>query len=245
MKRILFACLAAMMLLVPGVANAQQTKSAKYYSQAASRLQNEVVALKKEILEYYPQIGSINNINAKTVAHASEVLSCGNMMEMKESVYIEIAYSKIRIKNFYINQLKAVKSANQRQVLVDDHDECAKEVSNMGDVMGVLSSMENFGGSMAGLEYSAAELKVYEAWYSALSKGNKTRVSQKEATNLIRKMRAVWKKEYQNMRAQLSGSDFRDGLKNYDNDMKKYMNNLEAMFAKKTPYRWLANTFKF
>lgn len=247
MKRILFACLASMMLFAaPTSANAHEVKSKKYYEQYVANLKETNVTLKKEIMEYCPeQFPTINSVTTSYVKKASEKLSGGSMLDMKQSVYMEIAYKKVQINDIYANGISVASKANVKQMQVDDYEEYSAWVKNMAEVMGELSALDNFGGSMAGLEYAAAELNVYEAWFNMKTKGSSMRVTSAQAKAFVAKMRSTCDEKYKSQMENFDGEDMVDALKQSKDRVTKAIDNLEALFQQKAPGKWLVDTFVF
>lgn len=245
MKKTILLCLASLMLcFFPLCMNAQQSKTTKNPTQTVAYLKSEITKLKKSMMEFYPDFRSVKNINATTVKRASNKLSGGSMLDMKYSVYIEIAYTSVLINEKYISRINAAANAKAKQAIVDEYNECSESVEHMSLIMGEITSLESIGGSMAGLEYSAAELDVYNAWHQALKKGSKERITAPQAKKLISNMRSNWKSVYKDMLGNLTDSDYTEAINSSNERVTEAINKLNSLFTKKAPYKWFANTFK-
>lgn len=245
MKKTLLLCLASLMLcFFPLCMNAQQSKTTQNPAQTVAYLKSEITKLKKSMMEFYPDFRSVKIINATTVKRASNKLSGGSMLDMKYSVYLEIAYTNVLINEKYISRINAAANAKAKQTIVDEYNECSESVEHMALVMGEMTSLESIGGSMAGLQYSAAELDIYNAWHQALKKGSKDRITAPQAKKLVSQMRSNCKTVYTDMLENVLDSDYTDAIKESNKRVTSAINSLNTLFTKKTPYKWFANTFK-
>lgn len=245
MNKKISTILAALVLLIFSAtlwANSM-TGHSEDVTEVLTLLKKKVQARQKEMLADYPKFGSISKINKETVAKACEILEGGNMYDMKLSVELNTSYTQICIYNWYINSINTEKTPATKQELANEFQELEKLMDVLSSIKGDMASTENFGGSMARLDYNCGVDEVYTDWFSALQKKPRPtqRATSEDARIFLEKQRNEWKGTYEVMAEDelFEEEIYQTELKNLNEQMLEYLDELSALFAKKNPFCWV------
>lgn len=227
------------MWLCPVGTQAQVASSAGL-QKVVKEMKATIASEKKDMLKIYPKFGSINNITASSVKRASDKLSGGSMADMVDASALDFSFANINICNWYINKINSASSASAKYALANEYQELKSLLDQMRSYLGNLAALENFGGSMASLDYAVAAAGIYEAWYKALKASPRVtqRAAAADAKKMVSKMRRNWKAKYDETREYADGYEL-SLLNDINADVVKTIDKVEALVGKKAPYTWV------
>lgn len=203
-------------------------------------IDNDLQTKKRQMLEKYPDFGSVNNINSRTVNRAIDYLESGEdgFVSISIGVELDILYTKANIDTWYINELNKELPLSTKVDLANEYIELNELTKHVGLVFSRISDPvpESHGPSS---EAADGELRVYKLWHKSIKAemSLSKRVTADKAALFADKLRKQWNKSYKDCEDEISMSY----LKQRNIEVKQTINTISSLTKEKQPYAWFVD----
>ncbi|MCQ2288315.1 MAG: hypothetical protein MJZ74_04390 [Muribaculaceae bacterium] len=240
MKRNILSYLASMVLLcITFSCNAQTVTPA----QVTKQINADILELKKEMLDVYPQFRSTKGINTTTAASAIKKLERrDNQMSYNQAAYLNELNTHLAICNWYSSKINTAKTTAEKNELANEYIELDALMENISTYASIYVSVENMGGSMKAMVAASASREVYSGWLKAIKKTTRLthRATTSQAEEMVETMRNNWEERYNDMRQNFIDEEgYLSSLNEDNDDVQEALNNISALVSQKGPYKWV------
>ncbi len=240
MKRNILSYMASMVLLCITLSCNAQTLTP---AQVTKQINDDILELKKEMLDVYPEFSTTKGINTTTATSAINKLKRrDNQMSYNQAAYLDELNTHLAICNWYSRAISTAKTTAEKNDLASEYIELDALTENISTYASTYVSVENIGGSMKAMVAASASRDVYNGWLKAIKKTTRSnqRATATQAENMVKTMRNNWKERYNNIRQYFTDEEgYLESLSEDNNDVQKALNNISTLISQKAPYKWV------